>query len=180
MSNLQDLLERVANTLFECRDTLELAAKGYHRSDEEDDWQECVVCHQWITHYGHSPSCELIMMQKRAERDEKALRALSAQQSDAAPHPQEESARSQPSADEGPQPRSPDDQEPSAADYEALGRACERHGLAWFGADGEMLFQAPDDVIADAAREPLFERIAALKAENARLIRELSNFCGDS
>jgi hypothetical protein len=68
----------------------------------------------------------------------------------------------------------------SAGDYEALGRACERHGLAWFAADGEMLFQAPDDVIADAAREPLFEKIAALKAENARLIRELSNFCGDA
>jgi hypothetical protein len=68
----------------------------------------------------------------------------------------------------------------SAGGYEALGRACERHGLAWFADDGEMLFQAPDDVIADAAREPLFEQIAVLKAENARLMRELSNFCGDA
>jgi len=43
------------------------------------------------------------------------LRALLAQQSDAAPHPHEESAQSQPSAEAGTHiPPSPDDQEPSA------------------------------------------------------------------
>lgn len=36
-------------------------------------------------------------------------------------------------------------------DYEALGRACEMHGLAWFSERGEMLFQPPAEVIAEDA-----------------------------
>lgn len=37
------------------------------------------------------------------------------------------------------------------ARYIDMGQACERHGLARFADDGEMLFQAPDDVIAENA-----------------------------
>jgi hypothetical protein len=37
--------------------------------------------------------------------------------------------------------------------YAELGRACERHGHAEFGPNGEMLFQPPADVIAEQAVE---------------------------
>lgn len=36
--------------------------------------------------------------------------------------------------------------------YERLGRAAEATGLAWFGPDGEMLFQPPAELIAEHAR----------------------------
>lgn len=40
---------------------------------------------------------------------------------------------------------------PSLRDYAALGRACEAHGLGWFNEAGEMRFQPPADMIAEAA-----------------------------
>lgn len=39
---------------------IDAASKGYHRSDEEDDWQECIVCRGWIGSHGHSATCKLI------------------------------------------------------------------------------------------------------------------------
>lgn len=70
--------------------------------------------------------------------------------------------------------------ERSAKAYEALGRACERHGLAGFAENGEMLFRAPDEVIADQATAPLYERIAVLKRERDDAIAAMSRMCGDA
>lgn len=50
--------------------------------------------------------------------------------------------------------------------YAALGQACEANGLGWYDPSGEMLFQPPADVIAEAASAPLREallRIAYLR-----------------
>ncbi len=49
------------------------------------------------------------------------------------------------------------------ARYVELGRACERHGLAWFREDGEMLFQAPADVIEEQTAESLTAEIQRLR-----------------
>lgn len=49
---------------------------------------------------------------------------------------------------------------PEAEDrYEALGRACEMHGLGWYNEQGEMRFQPPADMIAEQA---VAELLAAL------------------
>ncbi len=39
---------------------IDAASKGYHRSDAEDDWQECIVCRGWIGSHGHSKTCKLV------------------------------------------------------------------------------------------------------------------------
>ncbi len=39
---------------------IDAASKGYHRSDAEDDWQECIVCRGWIGSHGHSATCKLV------------------------------------------------------------------------------------------------------------------------
>lgn len=41
------------------------------------------------------------------------------------------------------------------ARYAALGRAAESNGLAWYGEDGQMLFQPPADMIEEQAKAEL-------------------------
>lgn len=85
------------------------------------------------------------------------------------------------SASEGPDgPFAGASQRKSEVDYAALGRACERHGLAGFADNGEMLFRAPDEVIEEQATAPLWEKIAVLKRERDDAIAALSRMCGDA
>lgn len=81
----EDFLRRAENTLAECADTMERVAQGYECFDEEDGaYRKCPACGGWITHYGHSPTCELPVMQKRALRDAALLKALIAKDAQAA------------------------------------------------------------------------------------------------
>jgi hypothetical protein len=69
----------------EARATLSYAAgilaevgKGHRRSDAEDDWLECPVCHKRVDHYGHAKTCRLRLAEAHIAGTLDRLAALSA------------------------------------------------------------------------------------------------------